>query len=173
MIGVEKVSGVSPIPLVVVAVLPVVVLANGLAAGVLAGTQLGGWPLLVALPPGRYVHAHAFFATRYDPFMPVCLVGTVLGDLVLAVAFDHIVARALYLLAMLLALVTVAISIVKNVPVNKWIQTLDPERLPADFTARDPRPTWGRWNQIRARLTVTALLLNCIGLALALGMSAG
>jgi uncharacterized membrane protein len=88
-------------------------------------------------------------------------------------AVDHVGVRALSLLAMLLALLTVTISIIKNVPVNKWVQTLDPERLPADFTARDPRPAWGRWNQIRARLTVLALLLNCIGLTLVLGTGAG
>ncbi|ASO19716.1 putative membrane protein [Actinoalloteichus hoggarensis] len=142
--------------------LPLVLLANGLSAGVLVGTQLGGWPLLAALPPGRYVHAHAFFSTRYDPFMPICLVLTVLIDGVLLVVAPTPVLRLLCALAALLALGTVLISLIKNVPVNKWIQRLDPENLPADFDRVDPRRTWGGWNRTRSTLAVSALLVNCL-----------
>jgi len=149
-------------------VTPLVLLANGLAAGVLMGTQLGGWPLLAALPPDRYVHAHAFFATRYDPFMPACLIVTLLGDALLAVVTPDPAVRSLYALAALLALSTVSISLAKNVPINKWVQTLDPDRLPADFDRQDPRPVWGRWNRTRSWLAVFALLLNCTALALLL-----
>ena len=63
---------------------PLVLLLNGLAAGVLFGTQLGGFPYLASLPVDRYVHAHAFFGSRYDPAMPLCLVGTVGCDVALA-----------------------------------------------------------------------------------------
>jgi uncharacterized membrane protein len=153
---------------VVAVLVPVLLLANGLAAGVLVGTQLGGWPLLVALPPERYVHAHAFFATRYDPFMPACLFGTVLGDGVLAATAPAAWPRALAATAGALALATVTISLVKNVPVNKWVRTLDPDALPADFASRDPRRHWGTWNRARTTLTVAALLINCTSLALLL-----
>ncbi|MER7751182.1 DUF1772 domain-containing protein [Kitasatospora sp. NPDC097643] len=144
---------------------PLVVLLNGLAAGVLLGTQLGGWPLLAALPADRYVHAHAFFATRYDPAMPICLVGTLVGDIVLAVAAPEAGARALFVTGALLAAVTVAISISKNVPVNKWIQTVDPEHLPENFAELDPRQGWGTWNRRRSMLCGLAFLANCVALA--------
>lgn len=147
---------------------PLVLLANGLAAGVLVGTQLGGWPLLVALPPDRYVHAHAFFSARYDPFMPSCLVGTVVGDVLLAMLVPGAGPRVLYAAGALLALATVTISIVKNVPVNRWVRTLDPDDLPADFASRDPRRHWGTWNRARTRLVVLSLLTNCVALALLL-----
>jgi uncharacterized membrane protein len=143
-----------------------VLLANGLSAGVLVGTQLGGWPLLVALPPDRYVHAHAFFSTRYDPFMPVCLIATVLGDAVLAVFGAVPSVRAAQGVAALLALAVAVISLTKNVPVNKWIRTVDPDRLPADFAAQDPRPSWGRWNRVRSLLAVFALVANCAAVVL-------
>ncbi|HEX4221146.1 MAG TPA: DUF1772 domain-containing protein [Pseudonocardiaceae bacterium] len=150
-------------------VIPIVLVANGLAAGVLIGTQLGTWQLMVSQPPAQYVRTHAFYATRFDPFMPICLILTVVGDAALSVV-DHGGAgeRALHLLAGLLALVTVTISIVKNVPVNKWMRTLDPEDLPADFAARDPRRFWGFWNRVRGFLAVTALLANCVALAIVL-----
>ncbi|MFF3458186.1 anthrone oxygenase family protein [Streptomyces sp. NPDC002730] len=147
---------------------PLVVLVNGLAAGVLFGTQLGGWPLLAALPADRYVHAHSFFATRYDPAMPLCLLGTLIGDVVLAVIAPGQAVRALFITGAVLAAATVTISLTKNVPVNKWVQTLDPDNLPDDFEANDPRWNWGAWNQRRSVLTVLALLANCCALALLL-----
>ncbi|AVZ76403.1 DUF1772 domain-containing protein [Streptomyces lunaelactis] len=147
---------------------PLVVLLNGLAAGVLLGTQLGGWPLLAALPADRYVHAHSFFATRYDPAMPVCLLGTLAGDVVLAVIAPGQAVRALFIIGAALSVATVTISITKNVPVNKWVQTLDPENLPEDFEENDPRRHWGAWNQRRSVLTVLALFVNCLALALLL-----
>ncbi|WP_340682689.1 DUF1772 domain-containing protein [Amycolatopsis coloradensis] len=149
-------------------VIPVVLLANGLAAGVLVGTQLGGWPLLDTLPAARYVQAHGFFSTRYDPFMPLCFLGTVLGDGVLALAANRAGAQVLFGAAGLLAAGTVVISLVKNVPVNKWIRTLDPENLPDDFAERDPRRHWGGWNRARTVSATLALLANCAAVGLLL-----
>ncbi|GDY31056.1 DUF1772 domain-containing protein [Gandjariella thermophila] len=156
----------------VAVVVSVVLLANGLAAGVLMGTQLGGWPLLSSLPPDRYVHAHAFFSTRYDPFMPICLVTTAVGDLVLLVAVRASAARGLYAVGAVLTLAAITISLVKNVPVNRWVRTLDPDNLPADFPSRDPRRPWAAWNRVRTTLTVLALLTNCVAVTLLL-MAAG
>lgn len=147
---------------------PLVVLLNGLAAGVLFGTQLGGWPLLAELPADRYVHAHAFFATRYDPAMPACLIGTVLGDTALAVAAPDTAPRVLFATAAVLASATVLISLTKNVPVNKWVQTVDPDNLPEDFDRLDPRRSWGAWNSRRSVLAVLAFLANCTALTVLL-----
>ncbi|NJP95642.1 DUF1772 domain-containing protein [Nonomuraea sp. FMUSA5-5] len=149
-------------------VVSLVLLANGLAAGVLLGTQLGGWPLLASLPPDRYVHAHAFFSTRYDPFMPACLLITTLGDLALGLLAASPVARVSYLVAAALCLGTIAISLTQNVPVNRWVRNLDPDNLPDDFAEQDPRRRWGTWNRIRTALSTLALLINCavVGLAL-------
>ncbi|NSC21567.1 DUF1772 domain-containing protein [Streptomyces albus subsp. chlorinus] len=143
-------------------VLPFVLLANGLGAGVMMNTQLGGFAYLRQLPPDRYVHAHAFYSTRYDPFMPLCIVATLLGAGALAVAENTLPLRLLHGLAALLALATLTVSVVKNVPVNKWVQSLDPQRLPPDFGLRDPRRSWGVWNQLRTWLLTAALAVNCV-----------
>ncbi|MEU6731372.1 DUF1772 domain-containing protein [Nonomuraea wenchangensis] len=147
---------------------PVVLLVNGLAAGVLMGTQLGGWPLLQSLPPGRYVHAHAFFSTRFDPFMPICLIGTLAGDAALALLAGPPAATVLFAVAGALALGTVTVSLVKNVPVNRWIRGLDPDHLPEDFAERDPRRHWGGWNRARSAMSVAALAVNCVAVGLLL-----
>jgi uncharacterized membrane protein len=144
--------------------LSLVVLAGGFAAGVMMWTQLGGWPLLSSLPPDRYVFTHAFFAGRYDPFMPACMLVASVGDLVLAVLVREAAGRALFAVAGLLSVVCIGISLFKNVPVNRWIRTLDPDNLPADFATLDPRPSWGRWNRIRALLAVVSFAINCVAL---------
>ncbi|WP_067563145.1 DUF1772 domain-containing protein [Nocardia acidivorans] len=146
-------------------VLALVVLANGLAAGVLVGTELGGFPLMRALPADQYVTTHAFFSTRYDPFMPACLLGTVLGDTA-AVLLAGSATQALFFgLAAAAALVTILISLTKNVPLNKWVQRADPHRPPADWQAR--RTNWGLWNRRRTLLVSAAFVANCVAIALA------
>ncbi|MET9464221.1 DUF1772 domain-containing protein [Streptomyces sp. NPDC006544] len=143
---------------------PLLLLVNGLAAGVLFGTQLGGFPYLASLPADRYVNAHAFFGTRYDPAMPICLLGTIACDVVLAVGAPVAGAQTLFAVAALLAAVTAVISVTKNVPVNRWMRTLDPDNLPSDFAERDPRQVWGAWNRLRSWLTIAALVVNCTAL---------
>ena len=144
----------------------VVLLANGLAAGVLTGTVLGGVPLLQALPTDRYVHAHAFFAGLYDPFMPLCLASTALGDGVLALRATDGTARALLVVAAIAAAAVITVSVTRNVPINRWVKTLDPDALPADFD--DPRPRWAHWNRIRTALAVLALTANVSAVAVLL-----
>ena len=144
---------------------PLVLLTSGLAAGVLTGTVLGGAPRLMALPTERYVHAHGFFATRYDPFMPVCLVLTCVGDLVLAFLAPG-AAAAVFGVAGVLAGSVAVISLLKNAPVNRWMASLDPERLPADFA--DPRREWVAWNKLRTGIAVAALVGNVLAIGLLL-----
>lgn len=145
---------------------PLVLLLNGLAAGVLFGTQLGGFPYLASLPVDRYVHAHAFFGTRYDPAMPLCLLGTVGCDTALAFVAPEPAARVGFAVAAVLSAATAVISLTRNAPVNRWMRTLDPDNLPADFT--DPRRSWGAWNRRRSLLTIAALVVNCAALAVLL-----
>lgn len=139
---------------------------NGVAAGVFAGTVLGGVPLLLALPPDRYVHAHGFLATRYDPFMPVTLALTALLDLVLAIAGSG-GSRVLFAVAGVLLLGVMTVSVTKTVPINRWVVSLDPQRLPADWDQRDPRGSWNTWNRVRTALAVAGLMVNVVAVTVA------
>jgi Domain of unknown function (DUF1772) len=147
---------------------PLVLLANGLSAGVLTWGLLGGWPLMRSLPVDRYLQLHAFFSTRYDPFMPLCLIVTVIGDVVLGLTRPGMVSAVALLLAAALTVTSVIISLVKKVPVNKWVQSLDLDDLPPDIADRDPRADWGRWNNRRSVLVMGAFLVNCVALGLVL-----
>ena len=147
-------------------VLPVILVTGGLAAGGLMISVLGGAPLLLHLPTQNYVPVHQFLVKRFDPFMPVCLMTSLIGDLALLVAADG-AARALAAAAVASYAAAVAVSLTKNVPINKWVYQLDPANLPANWDEVDPRVAWRNWNLVRTMLAVLSLLFNaCIVLIL-------
>lgn len=137
---------------------------NALAVGVFCGTLLGGVPLLLALPGEEYVHAHGFLATRYDPFMPITILLTVLADAVLAAAGPGLGLRIAGGFAAVLMLSVITISVTRNVPINRWVAAQDPGSLPDDWPAR--RIRWGRWNAARSALAALALAANLTAAAL-------
>lgn len=141
----------------------VILVGNGIAVGVFCGTVLGGVPLLFALSGERYVHAHGFLATRYDPFMPITIVVTTLVDLTVAIASTRPEEHALYALATVLMFSVMMVSLRKNVPINHWVSSQDPSDLPPDWTER--RVRWRMWNLVRTVLCGAALAANLAGAA--------
>lgn len=140
-----------------------VLLGNGVAAGVLFAVALSVVPAMAAMPPGRYVYAHQLLGRNWDPTMPAIVLLSALLDTALAVTADG-TARAGLLGAAALLLVAVSwVSHFRNVPLNRRVKAQDPERLPADWS--DPRPAWRRWHLTRTTLAVTALALNALALA--------
>ncbi|MFB9235133.1 anthrone oxygenase family protein [Plantactinospora siamensis] len=144
----------------------VALLANGLTAGIMLSTVLGIVPLTFVLPYRQYVQTIQFLWPRYDPFMPIVHVLTVLADLVLTLTVDAGPARVLFGLAGGLLVVVMAVSVVRNVPMNRFVMALDPASQPADWARVDPRPRWRAWNQFRTGLALLALLLNAAAAAL-------
>ncbi|SCF79714.1 protein of unknown function [Streptomyces sp. Ncost-T10-10d] len=139
--------------------MPMALFAGGLAAGGLAISVLAA-PLFTTLPTGMYVPVHKGLVTRFDPFMPISLLSCLLCDLVLVIATEDTRVRLLSALAALLLACAITVSLTKNVPINRWLATLDPQQLPADFERLDPRERWIRWNRVRGALAVTALVAN-------------
>ncbi|MET8005451.1 DUF1772 domain-containing protein [Nonomuraea glycinis] len=135
-------------------------LTGGLAAGALLLSALGGAPMLVALPVHQYVHVHKFLVTRFDPFMPLCLLAALLADAAITGLTTDARVRALAVAGALLYAGVITVSLTKNVPINRWIAALDPSDLPADWRSVDPRARWRSWNTVRTCLAVTALVIN-------------
>jgi len=142
---------------------PAVLLANGLAAGVMLSTVIGTVPLMMVLPYDRYVHLVQFLWRRYDPFMPIANGLSFAADVVLAVTEPA--ARPLWCAAAALLACVMVISVWKNVPVNRYVMSLDPAARPEDWPRRDPRAFWRRWNLIRTSLAVAALAANVAAVA--------
>jgi uncharacterized membrane protein len=142
--------------------LPLALLGTGLAAGGLMISSLGGAPLLLILPTDQYVPVHQFLVTRFDPFMPISLCAGLIADVILTFTAAGSTAPALTGTASVLLLIAVAVSLTKNVPINKWVSRLDPAALPDNFERLDPRVRWRNWNLVRTALAVAALVANVV-----------
>lgn len=148
--------------------LPVAVLASGLAAGGLMISVLGGAPLLLALPTDRYIPVHQFLVQRFDPFMPISMGLALLCDVALIFLAPTSLSRSLAAVAAVLLLLAMAVSIFKNVPINKWVATLRPDAVPDDWERLDPRVRWRNWNATRTVFAVAALAVNVIAVGVLL-----
>jgi uncharacterized membrane protein len=137
-----------------------ILLANGLGAGVMLSTVIGTVPLTLALPYDRYVEMIQFMWPRYDPFMPLTNALAFVLDVVLAVTTDDGSARLFLTAAAVLLASVMAISVARNVPINKYVTALDPARQPADWQSADPRRRWQTWNTLRTTLALLALVAN-------------
>jgi uncharacterized membrane protein len=140
--------------------LPLALLAGGLAAGALVLSALGGAPLLLALPVDDYIPVHKFLVTRFDPFMPACLLTALVCDVGLLFVGPGALPRVLAAASAVLYLSVVTVSLTKNVPINKWIAALDTTRMPADWASVDPRKRWRDWNLVRTSLATLGLVGN-------------
>lgn len=148
--------------------LPLALMGSGLAAGGLAIAALGGAPLLLSLPTDRYVPVHKFLVERFDPFMPICMVLALVSDAVLAVVAPVPAGRWALGGAAVLLVGVLAVSVLKNVPINRWVATLDPQSLPEDWERLDPRVSWRNWNLLRTALAMAALVLNAVAVGVLL-----
>ncbi|MBB0230139.1 DUF1772 domain-containing protein [Streptomyces calidiresistens] len=144
----------------------VALLSGGLAAGGLAISMLAA-PLFTTLPTGMYIPVHQGLVTRFDPFMPVNLLVCLVCDVVLVITAPTAGVRGAAALAAVLLVCAGTVSLTRNVPINRWLATLDPRALPADWERLDPRERWIRWNRVRGGLAVAALMAN-VGAATAL-----
>jgi uncharacterized membrane protein len=144
---------------VVASVLSVaVLLGSGTVAGVFFAVALSIVPALQAMPPSRYVYTQQLLGRHWDPTMPSIVVGTVVLDLVLAAAAGDSASRALFAMAAVLLLGAAVVSHLCNVPINRRLGAIDPDRMPAAW--QDPRPTWRRWHLLRTTLGLLALAAN-------------
>jgi uncharacterized membrane protein len=140
-----------------------VVLGSGIVAGVLFAVALSTLPALIAMPPGRYIYAHKLLGRNWDPTMPILVISATVLDLVLAVWSPVRAAVPFYVAAAGLLVAVSVVSHFANVPINKQMRTLDPERMPADWA--DPRPLWRRWHLLRTACAIAALVVNAAAIA--------
>jgi hypothetical protein len=155
------------------ALVPLALFANGIAAGVMLGNAIGLGAFALVLPYARYVDLIKFMWPRYDPFLPIMNVLAFALDITIAVVVNGgdrggSSAPALFGGSAALLIVLMTISVTKNVPINKYVTALDPASQPADWTRRDPRASWKRWNQVRVALALAALAANLAGAAVLL-----
>ncbi len=133
------------------------VLGSGVTAGVLFAVALSVLPALQAMPADRYVYSHQLIGKHWDPVMPVIVLGSAVADIVLAFVAPPPMSYVDAVAAVLLLGVSV-VSHFCNVPLNRTVKGLDPDRIPPGW--RDPRPVWRRWHLLRTTLALAALTAN-------------
>lgn len=138
-------------------------LGSGLGSGVMFSTVIGVAPMTLVLPYERYVETIRFLWPRYDPFMPITHVVTFACDV--ALLFLAPDGRVFFGIAAGLLAIVMIISVVKNVPINRYVTSLDPHDPPPDWADRDPRVKWRNWNLIRTGLALLALGANLCAVA--------
>lgn len=153
---------------VVQVLLPVALLCGGLLAGGLMNSVLGAVPLRLSLPPEQAVYAHQFMVSRLDRVMPAILIVSMVSIAVAGFFMPTAATGALSLLSAALQLTALLLSVIRLVPINRWLAQLDPAALPVDFAQRDPRIRWRNDNLARAGLAQVAWLLNVVVVALLL-----
>ncbi|MCP2341082.1 DUF1772 domain-containing protein [Actinomadura rupiterrae] len=147
------------------ALVVLVLLGNGLTAGIMLSTVIGITPLTNAQSYDRYVETIQFLWPRYDPFMPITHLLTIAADAGLVFAAPDAGSRALFGAAGAVLLVVMAISLVKNVPINRYVMSLDPAARPAGWEQADPRVRWRNWNMLRTSLALAGLAVNAAAVA--------
>lgn len=140
-------------------------LGNGTTAGVLFAVALSTVPALAAMPVDRYVYAHQLLGRNWDPTMPAIVLASTVVDIVLAVFTHGTGGRVLFAVAAVALFGVSVVSHLRNVPINRRLNALDPAHIPADFA--DPRPIWRRWHFLRTGLAFVALVANAAAIALA------
>ncbi|MFI6903498.1 anthrone oxygenase family protein [Nonomuraea sp. NPDC050394] len=138
---------------------------SGLVAGMLLWSAIGGVPWMSRLPAGEYVRLHQYWSPRFDPLGPIMVVGVLACDVYLLLVAPTKGAR--YLLGTLIAalVAVIVISATRNAVLKKRVMRLDPDDLPADWSQRDPRPAFGKWNMVRTVITVLVFLGNVEAMA--------
>lgn len=140
----------------------VVLLGNGLVAGVLFAVALSVMPALIALPADRYVQTHKLLGRYYDRVMPFIVASAVIGDVVLALRGAP-PSRIGFAMAAVLLVGVMVVSQTRNVPINNRVKRLDPAAMPVDWD--DPRLAWRNWNLLRTAFAVLALVTNASAVA--------
>lgn len=137
-----------------------VLVANGVVAGALFAVALSVWPALIAMPVDRYVYSHQLLGRRWDPTMPIVVLTSMMLDVALATSaiVSDPPAAVLFGTGGALLLGVAMVSQLGNVPINRVVKSLDPERIPPGWT--DPRSRWRRRHLLRTGLALAALAVN-------------
>ena len=140
----------------------VALVGSGTTTGVLFAVALSMVPALAAMPPARYVYAHQLLGRNWDPTMPLIVILTTVTDVALAALTPDGASRVLYGVAALMLAGVSVVSHFCNVPINRRVKGLDPDRIPPDWS--DPRPVWRRWHLLRTVLAFAAVAVNACAL---------
>ena len=143
----------------------IVLLFAALATSGLMVNWVGLGRAMSRLSVSTYIEFHQATNHTFDPYMPIVVVGALLGGIVLAIP-----SRGLHSLSGELAIAgsvgyaaVLAISLSTNVPINNQVARWSVQNPPADWTRI--RASWVRFHIVRTLFPLPALacyILACL-----------
>jgi uncharacterized membrane protein len=133
---------------------------NGLVTGVFFAVGVSVLPALATMPAGRYIETHRLLGKGYHPAMPVIVNATTLCAIGLAILTPDTAARLLLSGTVAALIVVQAVSHLGNVPLNRGLWGVDPDRVPDDWD--DPRPVWTSWHRLRTLAALIAMACSSV-----------
>jgi hypothetical protein len=127
----------------------VVVLFAALATGGLMVNWIGLGRAMSRLSVSTYVEFHQATNHTFDPYMPIVVVGALLGGIVLAIPFQgiHSLSGELAIAGTICYVAVLAIGLPRNVRINKQIERWSVQSPPSDWAA--VRARWVRFHIVR------------------------
>lgn len=142
-----------------------VVVFAALATGGLMVNWIGLGRAMPRLSVSTYVEFHQATNHTFDPYMPIVVVGALLGGIVLAILSPgiHSLSAELAIAGSVCYAAVLAIALSTNVPVNKQIARWSVQRPPDNWTLI--RANWVRFHIVRTLFSLPGLacyILACL-----------
>jgi uncharacterized membrane protein len=143
----------------------IVVFFAALATGGLMVNRMGLGRAMSRLSASTYVEFHQATSRTFDPYMPIVVVGALLGGIVLAIPSRGIrsLSGELAIAGSVCYAAVLAISLATNVRINKQIARWSVQGPPNDWALI--RASWVRFHIVRTLFSLPALacyILACL-----------
>jgi uncharacterized membrane protein len=143
----------------------VILFFAALATGGLMVNWIGLGRAMSRLSASTYVEFHQATNDTFNPYMPIVVVGALLGGIVLAILSQgiHSLSGKLAIAGSVCYVAVLAIALSTDVPINKQIAHWSVQSPPDDWTLI--RATWVRFHVVRTLFSVPALacfILGCL-----------
>ena len=143
----------------------IVLLVAALATGGLMVNWVGLARAMAQLSPCTYVELHQSTNRTFQPYMPIVVVGAIVGGVVLAVASGiHTASGQLSAFGAVCYAAVIAITLPTDLPINKQVARWSIENPPGDWAA--VRARWIRFHVIRTLFSVPGFALYAAALIL-------
>jgi uncharacterized membrane protein len=142
-----------------------VLIIAALATGGLMVNWIGLGRAMLPLSVSTYVEFHQATNHTFDPYMPIVVVGALLGGIVLAILSPgiHSLSGELAIAGSVCYVAVLAISLTTNVRINKQIARWSVQRPPDRWTLI--RASWVRFHTLRTLFSLPGLacyVLACL-----------
>ena len=142
----------------------IVLLVAALATGGLMVNWVGLARAMAQLSPCTYVELHQSTNRTFQPYMPIVVVGAIVGGVVLAVASGiHTASGQLSAFGAVCYAAVIAITLPTDLPINKQVARWSIENPPGDWAA--VRARWIRFHVIRTLFSVPGFVLYAAALS--------